>query len=147
MNILMIHPHDIYSEQEPWTIRITNLAKEFVKKDHQVRLVYHLVDSQISPEEAIYRQEFPFETIPMIRFQRTLVRKLKVISELAQWADVIHFQKCFPYAALPAIWAAYRQGKPVHYDWDDWEYEIYNYRPLNKLIGQSINIMEKIKCY
>ena len=28
MNILMVHPHDIYSRREPWTRRIRCLAKE-----------------------------------------------------------------------------------------------------------------------
>ena len=36
----MIHPHDIYSVSEPWTIRITSIAKEFVKLGHEVKLVY-----------------------------------------------------------------------------------------------------------
>ena len=40
MKILMIHPHDIYSVSEPWTIRITSIAHEFVKKGHEVKLVY-----------------------------------------------------------------------------------------------------------
>jgi len=143
MNILMIHPHDIYSNLEPWTVRITNFAKEFVKSGHQVKLVYHLIDTNLSLEEARYRQEFPFETIPQIRFQRTLFRKIRDFKKLAKWADVIHFQKCFSHAALPAIWAAYRQRKPVHYDWDDWEYEIYNYRPVNGPVGRSIDRFEK----
>ncbi len=144
MNILMIHPHDIYSDLEPWTSRITNLAKEFVERGHRVKLVYHLVDASLSPEEASLRQEFAFETIPLIRFQRTLLKKLKIIVDLADWADIIHFQKCLPHGALPAIWAAYRLGNPVHYDWDDWEYEIYNYRPMNRLVGKSIDTFEKI---
>src|SRR4030042_4299672 len=114
MKILMIHPHDIYSNLEPWTIRITNIAKEFVKRGCQVKLVYHLLVTSVPPKVAAERQEFEFETIPLIRFQRTLFKKLKMICSEAQWADVIHFQKCFPHAAMPAIWASYRLGKPVH---------------------------------
>ena len=144
MNVLMIHPHDIYSNLEPWTVRITNLARELVKSGHQVKLVYHLLGTNLPLEEAKYRQEFPFETIPQIRFQRTLIKKLREFNKLAQWADIIHFQKCFSHAALPALWAAYRQRKPVHYDWDDWEYEIYNYRPVNKAMGRSIDRFEKL---
>lgn len=143
MNVLMIHPHDIYSNLEPWTVRITNLARELVKSGHQVKLVYHLMDTSLSLEEARCRQEFPFETIPQIRFQRTLIKKFWEFNKLAKWADIIHFQKCFAHAALPAIWAAYRQRKPVHYDWDDWEYEIYNYRPVNEAMGRSIDRLEK----
>lgn len=143
MNILMVHPHDIYSDLEPWTVRITNFAKEFVKNGHRVKLVYHPIDTHLSLEEARQRQEFNFETIPQIRFQRTLIKKFGELSQIAEWADVLHFQKCFPHVALPTIWAAYRKKKPLHYDWDDWEYEIYNYRPVNKPVGRSLDILEK----
>jgi len=44
---------------------------------------------------------------------------------MAKWADVIHFQKCFYYAAIPAIIASLLRKKPLHYDWDDWELKIY----------------------
>jgi glycosyltransferase involved in cell wall biosynthesis len=29
-----------------------------------------------------------------------------------------------PHAAIPALWAAYLNRIPIHYDWDDWEYKI-----------------------
>jgi glycosyltransferase involved in cell wall biosynthesis len=29
-----------------------------------------------------------------------------------------------PHAAISTLWAAYLTGRPVHYDWDDWEYKI-----------------------
>ena len=40
MKILMIHPHDIFSPHEPWTIRIISLAREFKNKGHEVKLAY-----------------------------------------------------------------------------------------------------------
>lgn len=144
MNILMLHPHDIYSNSEPWTVRITYLATEFVKRGHNVRLLYHLIDPRMSLEEATARQEFPFTTIPSYRFQMALVGKMKFVTELARWADVIHFQKCFPHVSIPALWAGYRLGKPVHYDWDDWEWGIYNYNPMNRLVGAGIRVFERM---
>ncbi|HDH96543.1 MAG TPA: glycosyltransferase, partial [Proteobacteria bacterium] len=144
MNILMLHPHDIYSVSEPWTVRITYIASEFVKRGHRVRLVYHLLDPSIGLEEAAKRQEFPFETIPSYRWQFALFAKMRFIKDLARWADVIHFQKCFPHVSIPSIWAGYRLNKPVHYDWDDWEYGIYSYAPMNRLVGKSIDIFEKV---
>jgi glycosyltransferase involved in cell wall biosynthesis/MoaA/NifB/PqqE/SkfB family radical SAM enzyme len=143
MRILMIHPHDIYSSQEPWTVRATYLAGQFVKRGHEVKLVYHMIDPTIPIEEAAARQEHPFETIPMVRYSFSLVKKIQEIVRLGRWADVIHFQKCFTYVSLPAIVSAYVNRKPVHYDWDDWEYEIYNYRPLNKRVGDFINFTER----
>jgi len=142
MRILLIHPHDIYSHQEPWTVRGTYLANEFVKRGHEVKLVYHQMDPTVPLAEAALRQEHPFETIPMIRYSFSLVRKIQQIIKLGQWADVVHFQKCFTYVSLPAIIAGYVNRIPVHYDWDDWEYEIYNYRPLNTTVGDFINLTE-----
>jgi len=144
MNILMLHPHDIYSTSEPWTVRITYIASEFVKRGHHVRLVYHLIDPSADIEEAAKRQEHPFETIPSYRWQFALFAKLRFIKDLARWADVIHFQKCFPHVSVPSLWAGYRLNKPVHYDWDDWEYGIYNYAPMNRLVGKSIDAFEKV---
>ena len=143
MNILMLHPHDIYSNSEPWTVRITYLAEEFVKRGHNVRLIYHLIDSRVSLEEATARQEYPFTTIPAYRHQLALVAKMRSVTQFARWADVIHFQKCFPHVSIPAIWAGYRLGKPVHYDWDDWEFGIYNYSPMNRIVGYTIDAFEK----
>ncbi|MDP8225732.1 MAG: glycosyltransferase [Candidatus Lernaella stagnicola] len=144
MNILMLHPHDVYSNSEPWTVRITYLATEFVKRGHHVRMIYHLIDPRISLEEATERQEFPFTTIPAYRYQFALMAKMRSTVEFARWADVIHFQKCFPHVSVPAIWSAYRLGKPVHYDWDDWEYGIFNYQPGPRIIGWSINAFERL---
>jgi glycosyltransferase involved in cell wall biosynthesis/MoaA/NifB/PqqE/SkfB family radical SAM enzyme len=138
----MIHPHDIYSHQEPWTVRVTYLARELVKRGHEVKLLYHLLDP-LSLSEAAARQEHPFETIPSIRYSFSLVHKLREMVRLARWADVVHFQKCFTYASLPAIAAAYLNGIPVHYDWDDWEYGIYNYRPQNPRVGRFIDLTER----
>jgi glycosyltransferase involved in cell wall biosynthesis/MoaA/NifB/PqqE/SkfB family radical SAM enzyme len=144
MNILMLHPHDVYSNSEPWTVRITYLASEMVKRGHHVRLIYHLLDPRVSLEEATARQDFPFTTIPAYRHQMTLVAKMKSAVEFARWADVIHFQKCFPHVSVPAVWAGYKLGKPVHYDWDDWEYGIFNYNPGNRVVGRTIDIFERI---
>jgi len=144
MNILMLHPHDIYSNSEPWTVRVTYLATEFVKRGHNVRLIYHLIDPRVSLEDATARQEFPFTTIPAYRHQFALVAKMRSTMEFARWADVIHFQKCFAHVSVPAIWSAYRLGKPVHYDWDDWEWGIYNYNPMNRVVGASIKAFERV---
>jgi len=143
VRILMIHPHDIYSHQEPWTVRVTYLAGEMVKRGHEVKLVYHLLDPTIPLAEAAARQEYPFETIPAVRYSFSLMRKIIDTAKLASWADVVHFQKCFTYVSLPAIAAGYWNHIPVHYDWDDWEYEIYNYRPLNARVGRFIDLTER----
>ncbi len=125
MRVLMIHPHDIYSPLEPWTIRITSLARSLTKLGHEVRLVYHIADHQQLPGELRHRQEFPFEVIPMIRHMGLGLRKSREFTRLAGWADIVHVQKCLSHAALPAAAAATWHGIPLHYDWDDWEAAIY----------------------
>ncbi|MDP8256689.1 MAG: glycosyltransferase [Candidatus Alcyoniella australis] len=144
MKILMLHPHDIYSNHEPWTVRITYIASEFVKRGHEVRLIYHLIDPKTPLEDATKRQEYPFVTIPAYRYQFALLAKMRSTVEFARWADVIHFQKCFAHVSAPAIWAGRKLGKPLHYDWDDWEYGIYNYNPPNRMVGYNIDVFEKL---
>ena len=125
MRVLMVHPHDIYSPLEPWTIRIVALARELTAMGHEVRLVYHLADPQQLPGDVRHRQEFPFQVIPMIRHIGIGLRKSRQLVRLAQWADIMHVQKCLAHAAIPAAAAATWHGIPLHYDWDDWEAAIY----------------------
>ncbi len=144
MNILMIHPHDIYSPVEPWSVRIVYLAHEFVKMGHNVRLIYHLENPHKLPHIEKRRQEHPFQTIPMIRHSVSLVQKTRAVLEHARWADVIHFQKGFPYVAIPSIFAGVVTGKPVHYDWDDWEAQIFlDSTPDDPWWYRYMNISEK----
>lgn len=124
MNILLIHPHDIYSSVEPWTVRICYLAMEFRKSGHQVRLVYFPLEWGKQKVAG-----FP-EGITVIPLSRRhgpgiLLKNIIRLYSLAAWADVVHFQKCFYHAAIPAIVSAFLRNKPLHYDWDDWEVKIY----------------------
>ena len=138
----MIHPHDIYSSLEPWTVRITAIAEEFVKKGHEVKLVYFpLSDNE---RGKLRCEEFKeFETIPFGRFKWSFIKNIVKMYNLAKDADIIHFQKCFAIASLPALFAAYFRNKPIHYDWDDWELKIYQFSPPSWSVGVYINIMEK----
>jgi glycosyltransferase involved in cell wall biosynthesis/MoaA/NifB/PqqE/SkfB family radical SAM enzyme len=134
MRVLMIHPHDIYSPLEPWTIRITALARSLTDLGHEIKVVYHIADPKQLPGDLRHRQEFPFEVIPMIRHMGLGLRKSREMSTLASWADIIHVQKCLSHAALPAAAAAMWHGVPLHYDWDDWEAAIYE-----ESVGQDAN--------
>ncbi len=125
MNILMIHPHDIYSDVEPWTVRIVYLAKEYARKGHKVKLVYFPLSSAVcfEPHELV-------EQVTVFPFSRklgvgVLIANILKLYKIAGWAEVIHFQKCFYHAALPAVIAAFLRRIPLHYDWDDWEAKIY----------------------
>ena len=125
MNILMLHPHDIYSAAEPWTIRIKSLAREFTRCGHRVSLAYFPVDIDRYCEG--FWEEDGIKIIPLNRSPglRTFFVNIKKIFKLAEKADIVHFQKCHHYSAIPAIIGAYIKGKSLHYDWDDWETKIW----------------------
>jgi glycosyltransferase involved in cell wall biosynthesis len=145
MKILMVHPHDIYSSVEPWAMRILYIAREFKKNGHEVKLVYFPLKwkrQEVQKLEGV-------TTIPMSRRHGPsffLSNILKLCS-LAEWADVIHFQKCFYQASVPAILAGVLRNKPLHYDWDDWEVKIYEASTepglLTSLIKNYLNISER----
>jgi len=144
MKILMVHPHEVYSSSEPWTTRIINLAKALAKRGHEVRIVFFPLDWQGKYE--CFRKEgiglYPF-------CRRTgvlnILRNTKEMLGLADWADVVHLQKCFHYASLPSIICGFFKNKPLHYDWDDWEEMIYyeSADPPLKAIGLFLKTLEK----
>ncbi|MDD5730485.1 MAG: glycosyltransferase [Candidatus Omnitrophica bacterium] len=145
MNILIIHPHDIYSPLEPWTRRVKSIAQELHRRNHKVKLVYFSSARKLPlPSSRDGYEAIPFDRhISPAVFIKTTLRLIK----LAKWADVVHVQKCHHYAAVPAAAAAYLSGKPLHYDWDDWEemiwYESCGRNWHSFLIGFSFKILEK----
>lgn len=145
MKILMIHPHDIYSPKEPWTIRIKQFAREFLKQGHHVRLVYF----SLSHDDA-YRHFSDEEGIEVVSLSRRvgvfyLMKNIKRMISLAKGCDIVHFQKYNYYASLPALIAALVRNVPIHYDWDDWETNIFYYsNPGRKWIGKFISIFERL---
>ena len=122
----MVHPHDLFSQQEPWTIRIRSLASEFKKQNHKIKLVYF-------PLNYTYKQKSFFlngiEFIPLSRRLgiKIYIENIKFFYNICDWSDIVHFQKCFYHSALPAMIGAILRGKPLHYDWDDWEIKIFRY--------------------
>jgi glycosyltransferase involved in cell wall biosynthesis len=144
MKILMVHPHDLYSPSEPWTIRVKRIACEFVGKGHRVRLVYFPLDHRKA------NRRFEDSGIECISMDRRLgvwrlFRNTREMLALARDCDIIHFQKCYYYAALPALVAGWFRNKPVHYDWDDWETKIFYYsNPREFIIGEFLNLFEKL---
>ncbi len=143
MNVLMIHPHDIYSDLEPWTVRITYLAKELESMGHRIKLVYHLFDLNGSAA-AISPQEYSFETIPLHRIGPGLGYRCLEMAKLVEWADIVHFQKCTHYVSIPAVFSAFYHRRPIHYDWDDWEQKIYEQDEYSRVGSwMFFNQMEK----
>ncbi|MDD5609946.1 MAG: glycosyltransferase family 4 protein [Candidatus Omnitrophica bacterium] len=149
MRILLIHPHDIFSPSEPWTRRIRAFAKEFTKSGHEVKLVYFpSADSNTGNKEPAF--PVGYEVISLSRSQSPVIfiKNIIEITKLAKWSDVVHFQKCHHYAALPAVIASYITGKHLHYDWDDWEeqiwYESCGESAHSLFIGSFFKILERV---
>lgn len=148
MKIFLLHPHDIYSELEPWTIRIVKLSQEFVKKGHDVKLAYFPYDPLKEPLTPVYA-----DGVGLMPFSRkidpvALIKNIILFYRAVDWADVVHLQKCHHYASVPLLIAAILRGKPIHYDWDDWEEKIFYHS--NKLsftillIGCFFSLLEKM---
>ncbi|MFH1245499.1 MAG: glycosyltransferase family 4 protein [Candidatus Omnitrophota bacterium] len=145
VNILMVHPHDLFDSSEPWTIRIKNIAREFIRNGHKVKLCYFPL--------AMHEKKAQTEPlVELITLDRTpspysFIVNTLVLTRLCRWADVVHFQKCHHYAAVPAVVAAYLSAKPLHYDWDDWEekiwYESCGRGLHSRFIGRSFQILER----
>ncbi|MGE4357982.1 MAG: glycosyltransferase family 4 protein [Candidatus Omnitrophota bacterium] len=146
MRILMVHPHDIYSPVEPWTRRIKCLAQELVCRGNEVKLVYF----PLSFKEKLHKRYLDgYEVIPLSRYPspRSFIKNTLKLINLVRWAEIVHFQKCHHYASIPAVISAYLMGKHLHYDWDDWEEEIW-YESSGKgihsrFIGFSFKILER----
>src|SRR3972149_6357541 len=121
MRILMLHPHDI--RFHPWTIRIIKLAEELVELGHTVRVCF--IEHKRAAETEFPRlreiPEGPVEYTPLRARDNQTHRNILDVVRIAKDYDLIHFQKCFASAFIPALWASYRWNKPLHYDWDDSE--------------------------
>jgi len=141
MKILLVHPHDIYSTKEPWTVRITAIAQKLAEKGHEVKLVYFPLPEK--ERGIVNKNNFNFEVIPFKRRKWAVFKNIFLMHRLARWADIIHFQKCFAIASFPSLFSAYFTGKPIHYDWDDWEYQIYLFSPPSKIYGRYLNMLER----
>ncbi|MBI2945085.1 MAG: radical SAM protein [Candidatus Wallbacteria bacterium] len=120
---MMLHPEDVYQDSSQRVARGLGLASEFRRRGEDVKLVYSLKPDTIPVEEARNRQEFSFETIPLIRHSTTYMKKIQDFARLAEWADVIYFQSALPHVATVALAASYLTRKPVHCDWDEWDSE------------------------
>lgn len=146
MNILMVHPHDLFDKSEPWTIRIVSIARKFVQRGNKVKLCYFPLTVNMKHHSA------EIEKIEMIPFDRTpspmsFVVNIKKFIDLCKWADIVHLQKCHHYSAIPVVLSAYVTGRPLHYDWDDWEekiwYESCGKKLHSRFIGFSFRVLER----
>jgi len=119
MRILMIHPHDV--RYQPWTIRIIKLAEGLAKRGHEVRVACVEDKFAVDPNHQRIRgiPDGPVEYTLMRSRDKQTHRNVGHVIDLAKDVDLIHFQKCFASAFIPALWASWKWNIPLHYDWDD----------------------------
>ncbi|MFB3786203.1 MAG: glycosyltransferase family 4 protein [bacterium] len=117
MNILMVHPHDLW--HDPWTIRVLALARGLQQRGHAVHLVH--LPRKDPPRHGFLREPRPGDPPchALQPRQHQIVSNSRLLYQLAAQCDVIHLQKCFAATALPLLWISRMLKKPLHYDWDD----------------------------
>ncbi len=140
----MLHPHDISSLSEPWTIRIEAFAKRLQDRGHEARIAYFPLNYNDLKDSIYDYKGIDIITLDRRRGLGVLLKNIKRLLSEVEWADIVHFQKCFHYCAVPAVIASWIKNKPLHYDWDDWETKIYFYgRPASPMIGLYLWILER----
>ena len=137
MKILLIHPHDIFSNKEPWTARIRNISYGLANKGHDVR-VCHFPISKTKD-----KLEVPFRFIRLRRSKLFFPFNLFRLIRHVLWADVVHLQKAIPHATIPALMLTRLFKKPLHYDWDDLESEIIKKESKKLMKAKVIKYFEK----
>jgi len=143
MKILMVHPHDLFSHEEPWTTRIKSIAAELRRRGHEIKMVYFPLNFRN------FQRRFHIKGIEFIPLSRkvglrSFLSNIRFLCRESRWADIIHFQKCFYHAAMPALIAAYFNNKPIHYDWDDWEVKIFHYAARQpRLVSMFLSALER----
>jgi len=119
MKILMLHPHDV--RYQPWTVRIVKLAGELAGKGHEVRVGF-VEDKRAGEPDYPRIREIPEGSVEYFALRsrdKQTHKNIFSVLRKARDVDLIHFQKCFASAFIPAVWASWRWNKPLHYDWDD----------------------------
>jgi len=125
-------------------VRIRKISRELLAKGHSVKLVYFPLDHNQAYKVV---NDDSLEVISLDRRLGTFIflKNISWLNKIAKWSEVIHFQKCYHYVALPALIASWVNKKALHYDWDDWETKIFYYsNPKVKIVGEFINIFEKL---
>ncbi|MBI1975958.1 MAG: glycosyltransferase family 4 protein [Candidatus Omnitrophica bacterium] len=144
MRVLFVHPHDVCSSLEPWTIRILQLAANLRRMGHEATLAYFPRTDNAGPRPRSWQD------VPLVELDRrtgpvSFLRNTLQLIRLAGRTDILHLQKCFHWAAVPALIAGSIRRKPIHYDWDDWEEKIYleSAKPPSGGIAGWLRLLER----
>lgn len=117
----MLIPYDL--EYQPFTIRTAMFARELVKRGHRVRIVYRPMREHRRGNRVHFSLPEGCETGTLRRFWRP--GPWREAAALFREADVVHFQKSLPPLTQVALILGHRLRKPLHQDWDDYEFAFW----------------------
>ncbi len=118
----MVVPYDVRCV--PCMERPVGLARGLVELGHRPVLV-HFIDRERRERGGVLRAEPEGVECHALDSPRWgLGSTRRALRALATQAEIIHFQKCHPHAALAAVAVAEQARLPLHYDWDDDEVSI-----------------------
>lgn len=129
MRVLFFYPFDIYKDDSPGAARAIAIATKLTRQHHYVRMVYYFATTTPEIEGTTHKDKFIFETMPFVKYSRTMISKMRRFAELAREADVVHIQTALPDVVIPAIFAAYRAKRPIHLDMVDFGQGEQRYAP------------------
>src|SRR5262245_37314806 len=121
LRIVMLIPYDI--EYQPFTIRTAMFASELVKRGHHVKIFCRRMRESRRGNRAAFSlpQGCEIRHVPALSRPRAWRQMAQVIRD----ADIVHFQKSLPPTTQVAIILGRWFGKPVHEDWDDFEFAFW----------------------
>jgi glycosyltransferase involved in cell wall biosynthesis len=117
----MLIPYDLH--YQPFTIRTTMFARELARRGHKVRVFYRELPEAKRGNKVHFTLPDGCEVSPHPSMLRP--RDWGTMSEAIREADVVHFQKSRPPFPMVALVLGRRLGKPVHQDWDDYEFAFW----------------------
>jgi len=141
VRVLLVQRFDI--QNVSCTRRIVAFAGELHRRGHIVTLVNF--------PHAERRRQMPgldpslpdgVEILELDRRGAAFFTNVRILSARAGDVDLIHLWKSYPDASLPALHAARRARRPLHYDWDDWETGISRELTGSRLVSHLVAVME-----
>ncbi len=142
MKILMVQRFDLQTVS--CARRILAMAGELAGRGHQITLTnFPHPERREAIPVLVGKLPEDIEYLELDRSGGGVFRNRKRVMEAARGADLIHLWKCYPDAAIPALWASTRLGKPLHYDWDDYEAGVSLELTGSRLVARTVAAWER----
>jgi len=117
----MLIPYDL--NYQPFTIRTSMFARELARRGHEVQIFCRQMPK--GRRGVKVHVDLPPQLRIGIHPGMWRLRSWKRMAAAVARADVVHFQKSRPPCPQAAIVLGRWFGKPVHQDWDDYEFAFW----------------------